>query len=227
MTQLKARDVMSRPAVWVAPESPVREVAALMLERRISGVPVADAGGRVLGVVSEGDFIRRPEIETDAPGSRWLRLFTSADEQARDYIKTHGRTAADIMTAPAVTVTSDAPLDRVARLMVSRGIKRLPVLEEGRLAGIITRADLLRAVYRHVAPAAAAGDAEIQRGVLAILEKEDWAAGAIVQVQVDEGRVQLWGSVESDRQREALLLAAKSLPGVVGVEAHLTRIRPG
>lgn len=224
---MKARDVMTQPVLSVPPDAPVREVAALMLERRISGVPVADAGGRVLGVVSEGDFIRRPEIGTDAPGSRWLRLFTSADEQARDYIKTHGRTAADIMTAPAVTVTSDAPLDLVARLMVSRGVKRLPVLEDGRLAGIITRADLLRAVYRHVAPAPDASDAEIHRRVLAILDNEDWAAGAIVQVQVTDGRVQLWGSVESDSQREALLLAAKSVPGVAGVEAHLTRIRAG
>jgi osmotically-inducible protein OsmY len=111
--------------------------------------------------------------------------------------------------------------------MVSRGIKRLPVLEDDRLVGIITRADLLRAVYRHAEPASHAGDAEIRRGVLAILEREDWAAGAIVEVQVTDGRVQLWGSVESDRQREALLLAAKGVPGVASVEAHLTRIRAG
>jgi len=224
---MKARDVMTQPVVSVRPDAPVREVAALMLERHISGVPVADALGRVLGVVSEGDFIRRPEIETDAPGSRWLRLFTSLEDQARDYIKTHGLTAADIMTAPAITVAADAPLAVVARLMGSRSIKRLPVLEGDRLIGIVTRADLLRAVYRHPEPAASASDGEIRSAIVSILEKEDWAAGAIVEVQVTHGRVQLWGSVESDTQRDALLLAAKSVPGVASVEAHLTRIRPG
>lgn len=224
---MKARDVMTQPVLWVAPEASVREVAALMLERRISGVPVADAAGRVLGVVSEGDFLRRPEIGTDLPGSRWLRLFTSPDERARDYIKTHGRTAADVMTTPAVTVAADAPLALVARLMIAHGVKRLPVLEDDRLIGIVTRLDLLRAVYRHPQPAHSASDGEIRSAVIAILENEDWAAGAIVEVQVTQGRVQLWGSVESDRQREALLLAARSLPGVSGVEAHLTRVLPG
>ncbi|HEY3074840.1 MAG TPA: CBS domain-containing protein [Burkholderiales bacterium] len=224
---MKARDVMTQPVLSVAPEASVREVAALLLERRISGVPVADAAGRVLGVVSEGDFIRRPEIETDLPGSRWLRYFTSLDEQARDYIKTHGRTAADIMTAPAVTVAADAPLALVARLMTSRGVKRLPVVEGDRLIGIVTRTDLLRAVYRQLEPAHSASDGEIRKALIAVLEKDEWAAGAIVEVQVTEGRVQLWGSVESDRQREALLLAARSLPGVSSVETHLTRILPG
>ncbi|HEU4352288.1 MAG TPA: CBS domain-containing protein [Burkholderiales bacterium] len=218
---------MTQPVVAVAPETPVRQLAALMLERRISGVPVTDAAGRVLGVVSEGDFIRRPEIDTDLPGSRWLRLFTSTDEQARDYIKTHGRTAADIMTAPAVTVTPEMPLAQVARMMSARRVKRVPVVEGERLVGIVTRADLLRAVYRHPQPVDSASDGEIHDAVIAILEREDWAAGAIVQVRVADGRVELWGSVESDRQREALVLAAGRLPGVSGVDAHLTRLRPG
>lgn len=224
---MRVRDVMTQPVVVVGPETPVREVAALMLERRISGVPVADAAGRVVGVVSEGDFIRRPEIDTDLPGPRWLRLFTSTDEQARDYIKTHGRTAADIMTAPAVTVAPEAPLALVARLMSARGIKRVPVLERERLVGIVTRTDLLRAVYRHPQPVANASDGEIRDAIIALLEAEDWAAGAIVQVHVADGRVELWGSVESDGQRDALMLAARRLPGVGGVDAHLTRLRPG
>jgi CBS domain-containing protein len=224
---MKARDVMTRPVVSVGPETPVRQLAALMLERRISGVPVADAAGRVLGVVSEGDFIRRPEIDTDRPGSRWLRWFASTDERAHDYIKTHGRTAADIMTAPAVTVTPEAPLALVARLMSDRQVKRVPVVEGERLVGIVTRTDLLRAVYRQPQPAGGASDGEIRDALLALLKREDWAAGAIVEVRVDAGRVELWGSVESDGQRDALVLAAGGLPGVNGVEAHLTRLRPG
>jgi CBS domain-containing protein len=223
---MKTREVMTHPVHSVPPEAPVREVAALMLERRISGVPVVDRAGRVLGVVSEGDFLRRPEIGTDVPGPRWLRFFTSSEDQARDYLKTHGNTAADVMSAPAVTVDADATLATVARLMGARGVKRLPVLEHGRLVGIVTRADVLRAVYEHPAPAHAASDEEIQAGVARILEN-GWVAGAIVQVHVAEGIVQLHGSIDSGAQREALLLAVRNLPGVRGVEARLARQLPG
>jgi len=218
---------MTHPVLGVAPEAPVREVAALMLERRISGVPVVDAAGHVVGVVSEGDFLRRPEIETDHAGSRWLHFFASADERARDYIKTHGRTAADVMSKPALTVAADAPLAFLARLMASRGIKRLPVVEDGRLIGIVTRADLLRAVYEHPAQAHGGSDGEIRNAVMAVLEKEDWAAGAIVEVRVSDGMVELWGAIDSETQREALVLSARSIPGVRSVEAHLARVLPG
>jgi CBS domain-containing protein len=224
---MKARDVMTQPVLWVTPETPLHQVAALMLERRISGVPVVDAAGHVVGVLSEGDFIRRPEIGTDLPGSRWLRFLASPDEQARDYLKTHGRTAAEVMSAPALTVPADTPLATVARIMSAKGIKRLPVIEDGRLVGIVTRADLLRAVYEHPAQTQAASDDEIRHAVAAVLKSADWAAGAIVDVQVSQGVVQLRGSVDSEPQREALLLAVRSLPGVRGVEARLTRLLPG
>src|SRR5574341_708879 len=224
---MKARDVMTEPALSVAPEAPLREVAALMLERRISGVPVVDRAGRVVGVVSEGDFLRRPEIDTDSPGSRWLRFFTSPDEQARDYIKTHGRTASDVMSAPAVTVVADASLATVARAMSANGVKRLPVVGDGRLIGIVTGADLLRAVCAHPATAHEASDEEIRKGLAEILRTADWAAGAIVDVQVAQGAVQLRGSVDSVAQREALVLAARGVPGVRSVEAHLAQLRPG
>jgi CBS domain-containing protein len=224
---MKTRDVMTRPVVTVLPEAPLREVAALMLERRISGVPVVDRAGRVLGVVSEGDFLRRPEIESDAPSPRWLRFFTSPEDEARDFIKTHGLIAADVMSAPAVTVGADAPLATVARLMSGKGVKRLPVLEDDRLVGIVTRADVLRAVYEHPAPAHEASDEEIRAAVAAVLENSGWAAGAIVQVHVAKGIVELHGSIDSAAQREALLLAVRSLPGVRGVEARLARQLPG
>lgn len=224
---MKARDVMTQPAISVSPQAPLREVAALMLERRISGVPVVDRAGRVLGVVSEGDFLRRPEIESDRPSSRWLRLFASPQDQARDYLKTHGRTAADAMSAPALTVAAEASLAAVARLMSANGVKRLPVLEDGRLVGIVTRADLLRAVYEHPAAPHGASDEVIRQALADILERTDWAAGAIVDVQVEQGIVQLRGCVDSDAQRAALVLAARSVPGVRGVEAHLPRLLPG
>ena len=224
---MKTRDVMTRRVISVLPEAPLREVAALMLERRISGVPVVDRAGRVLGVVSEGDFLRRPEIETDVRGPRWLRFFTSVEDQARDYIKTHGLTAADVMSAPALTVDAEATLATVAGLMSGKGVKRLPVLEDGRLAGIVTRADLLRAVYEHPAPAHQANDEEIRAAVGAVLEKNGWAAGAIVQVHVAKGFVELHGSIDSGAQRDALLLAVRSLPGVRGVDARLARQLPG
>lgn len=224
---MNTRDVMTHPVLSVAPQAPLREVAALMLQRRISGVPVVDSAGGVVGVVSEGDFLRRPEIETDAPGSRWLRFLASPEEQARDYIKTHGLTAADVMSAPAVTVRPDAPLATVARLMSARGVKRLPVVEDGKLVGIVTRADLLRAVYEHPVPERGASDEEIRAAIAAILERNDWAPGALVDVRVTQGRVELRGAVDSQAQRDALLVAVRGVPGVRGVDARLTRLRPG
>lgn len=224
---MKVRDVMTAQVVSVTPQTPVRQAIQLMLEKRISGVPVVDAAGRVVGVVSESDFVRRPEIDTDGLSSPWLRLFTSAEDQARDFIRTHGRIAADVMSAPAITVTLDAPLGRVAHLMSANGIKRVPVVEGEKLVGIVTRADLLRAVFEHPALAEKRSDEEIRAAIMAILEKEDWAAGAIVQVQVEKGMVSLWGATDSEAQREALVLAARNVPGVRNLEAHLTHSRSG
>jgi len=199
-----------------------------MLERRISDLPVVDGGGRLLGIVSEGDLIRRPEIDTDRVKLGWLRLLLSDEARARDFVKSHGRKAREVMTQPAISVATDAPLAEVVRLMARHRIKRLPVVDKGRLVGLVTRTDLLRAVAARQAVAPAdVKDEELRARIDAMLREEDWAASAVVYVQVDKGVAQLWGTVESQEQREALILAVRGVPGVKDVQPHLGRVLPG
>jgi CBS domain-containing protein len=225
---MKVGDIMSREVISIGPDEPVREIARLMLARRISGVPVVDAERRVLGVVSEGDLIRRPELETDQARGGWLSLFVSGDESARDFIKSHGLKASEVMTQPAICATPDLPLAEVVRLMERHRIKRLPVTESGRLAGLVTRTDLLRALAtRQAASPAGVDDRQLRESIEAILRNENWAASAMVNVQVEQGVAQLWGTVESPSQREALIVAVRGVPGVRDVQAHLGRSMPG
>ncbi|MDH5578132.1 MAG: CBS domain-containing protein [Betaproteobacteria bacterium] len=226
---MKAADIMVKDVVTVGPEAPVMDIAALMLERRISGLPVVDGGGRILGIVSEGDLIRRPEIDTDRVKLGWLRLLLTDDEsRARDFVKHHGRTAREVMTQPAHSVAPDTPLGEVVRLMERHRIKRLPVVERGKLVGLVTRTDLLRAlVSRPVVPPVALKDEELRARIDAMLREEDWASSATVHVQVEKGVALLWGTVESEEQREALLVAVRGVPGVKDVQPHLGRTLPG
>ena len=226
---MKAADIMVKDVVTVGPEAPVMDIAALMLERRISGLPVVDGGGRILGIVSEGDLIRRPEIDTDRVKLGWLRLLLTDDEsRARDFVKHHGRTAREVMTQPAHNVAPDTPLGEVVRLLERHHIKRLPVVERGKLVGLVTRTDLLRAlVSRPVVPPVALKDEELRARIDAMLREEDWASSATVHVQVEKGVALLWGTVESEEQREALLVAVRGVPGVKDVQPHLGRTLPG
>jgi CBS domain-containing protein len=225
---MKARDIMTKNVVSVGPEAPVREVAAQMLERRISGVPVVDGERRVLGILSEGDLIRRPEIETDHAPTGWLGVFLSDEERARDFVKSHGRKAQEVMTRPALCVDPDAQLTEVVRLMERHRVKRLPVTENGRLVGIVTRADMLRALVASVGAApAASSDGDLRDRIDRMLRGEGWAASAYVNITVENGVAQLWGTVDSPAQREALVIAVRGVPGVKDVEVHLGRDLPG
>jgi len=225
---MKAGDIMMKDVVTTGPEASVRELVTLMLERHISGVPVVDGGGRLLGVVSEGDLIRRPEIDTDRVKLGWLRLLISDEARAREFVKSHGRKAREVMSQPAISVAADAPLAEVVRLMERHRVKRLPVVEKGKLVGLVTRTDLLRAVIsRQAAPAAAQSDEELRQRIESMLREEDWASSAVVNVQVEHGVAQLWGTVESKEQREAILVAVQGVPGVKDVQPHLGRVLPG
>jgi CBS domain-containing protein len=225
---MNAADIMVKDVVSVGPEASVREVASLMLERRISGVPVVDGERRVLGIVSEGDLIRRPEIETDRIREGWLGLFLSDEQRARDFVKSHGRRAREVMSQPAICVAPDTPLAEIVRLMERHSIKRLAIVEQGRLAGLVTRADLLRAmVARQSVSPAASSDQQLRERIASMLRDEDWATSAIVTVQVENGVAHLWGTVESASQREALVLAVRGVPGILDVQPHLGRSMAG
>lgn len=223
-----ARDVMSRQVVTVAPETPVSEVARLLLERRISAAPVVDAQGRIAGIVSEGDLMVRPETGTVRPRSWWLSLLTGGEDAAQ-YVRTHGTRASDVMTREVVTVAEDTPLAEVAGLLEERRIKRVPVVRRGKVVGIVSRADLLRglASARRPAPrASAASDRAIQERLTKVLARQGWAALGQVNVVVTGGVVHLWGLVDSPEQRQALRVAAERIPGVRGVQDHLGEIPP-
>lgn len=227
---MKARDVMTPNVVKVAPEASVPEIARLLLERRISAVAVVDRDRRAVGIVSEGDLIRRPELGTDKPGPRWLRLLVSPEADTRDFIKTHGLRARDVMTSPVVSVTPEAPLAAIVRIMGKHGIKRVLVLDGARLAGIVTRTDLLRALHAREAlttQGVPVDDRALRDRILATLAAEHWADGAVFNVHVADGHVELWGAVRSEEERRAIHLAVEGVAGVRGITEHFGRMRPG
>jgi len=227
---MKARDVMTPNVVSVPAGMGVPEVAKLLLERRISAVPVVDASEHVVGVISEGDLIRRPEIGTDKPRSRWLSFFMSDEDRARDFMKTHGLHAKDVMSQPVVSVSPEATLTDVVNLMTARRIKRVIVLEHGKLAGVVTRSDLLRTLHaREALPTEGVprDDSSIRERILKTIDEQGWAASAIINVQVTDGTAYLWGVVDSEEQRKAILIAVEGVPGVRAIEDHLGKLLAG
>jgi CBS domain-containing protein len=220
---MKAKDIMTSPVITVAPDTPVREIAALLFERRISGVPVLE-DGRLVGLVSEADLLHRHEIGTDSvqPRSWWLRLF-SADCTPAEYIKSHATQARDIMAREVVSVAQDTPVAEIATLLETRGIKRVPVLRGAQLVGIVSRANLIQAlaVMRQSAiRAIPPSDHAIRGRLLGELERQPWWRRVGSNVVVTEGVVHYWGMVGSGDERNAARVAAENVPGVRGVEDH-------
>lgn len=218
MNRLTARDLMSPDVVTVPPTTPVMAVARLLADRGISAVPVVEADGRLRGIVTEGDLIRRLAGEADAkPG--WLAsLFSDQQRDAERYARTHGMTAADIMTEAVVSVPPERSAAEVAHLMEEKGIRRVVVAEEGKLKGIVSRADLLRAL---VAPPPAAegelSDDRIRRAVLAAMKKEPWADTFFTMVEVKDGVVTFHGFARSPAVQRGLRVLAENVPGVKSV----------
>ena len=217
---MKARDVMTSPAISVGPETSVKTIAALLYERHISAVAIV-ADGRLVGLVSEGDLLHRREIGTDRAGYRdswWARLF-AADRSPGEYIKSHARRARDIMTREVVTVAPDAPIAEVASILERERIKRVPVVEDGRLVGIVSRSDLVRALARSAAePEGRATDETILERLSAELEREPWWHPITTNVTVRDGVVEFAGIFETEDERRASCVAAESIPGVRRVE---------
>lgn len=221
---MQASDIMSTPVVSVAPDTPVREIAALLLQKRISGVPVLD-GGRLVGLVSEGDLLHRHEIGTDRAkraGSWWLRLF-STEQTPAEYVKAHGRFARDVMTREVQTVAPDASVSEIATLLESRGIKRVPVMRGGQLIGIVSRANLVQALAGTHAPdgrLTQPADQAIRGRLQAELARQPWWRAAASNVIVTDGVVHYFGTIDVDDERDAARVAAENIPGVRGVEDH-------
>lgn len=225
---MKAADIMTRAVVTASPEAPIGELARVMLQHRISGVPVIDAKGTLVGIVTEGDLLRRAETGTEKRRSRWLDLLISPGRHAQDYTRTHARKVGEVMSDTVVAVTPGTPVAEIVALMESRRIKRLPVLNDGRVVGMVSRADLLRALAGLLpkVPAAAVSDAEIRKSVLAEIDKQRWAPRASVDVVVEDAVVELCGAITDEREREALRVVCENVPGVKQVLDHLVWVEP-
>jgi CBS domain-containing protein len=217
---MKARDIMTSVVITVNPSTKVAEIAKLLLDRHISAVPVTDESRRVLGVVSEGDLVRRQEIGTTKRHSWWLNLLADPATRAAEYTKTHAMTARDVMSQPVISVGGDASLGEIADKLERNRIKRVVVLDGGRLVGIISRANILQALatVKRFEVHLSAGDQQIRHRIQEALTKEPWASVGNINVTVDDGVVTFWGFAGSDEERQASRVLAENVPGVKRVD---------
>jgi CBS domain-containing protein len=218
---MKARDIMSTPVITVGPDTPVREIAGLLFKHRISAVPVLE-DGKLAGIVSEADLMHRHEIGTDdrRPDSWWGR-FLGPDRSVASYVKSHATRARDVMSANVVSVGPDTPLARIAKLLDRHQVKRVPVLDDGELVGIVSRSNLVQALADSPwLEARGADDEAIHARLLAELERQPWWRSLMSNVVVSDGVVHYYGGFDSETHKDAARVAAENVPGVRGVEDH-------
>lgn len=220
---MKARDLMTTDLVTVTPDTPIEKIALLLLEHRISAVPVMHDQA-VVGIVSESDLLCRPENGTERARSRWLAMFTDSETLAREYAKTHGRRAIDVMTRHVLSVSEDTDIGEIANLLESHHIKRVPVMRDGKLVGIVSRANLLRALIdprQRAALSKTMRDRDLHDAILSRARAQPWADVTMLNLVVHGGEVELRGIVESEEQSNALKILAEGVPGVQAVRNHL------
>lgn len=215
---MQVKDVMSRVVLTVAPETPVAEVAALLSDHHVSGAPVVDTDGALLGIVTESDLAHRLAAKV-APPPSWLKaLFTAAPAEALDYAKTRGRSARDIMTTPVRTITEETSCEAAARLLETSAVRRLPVLRDGRLVGVVSRADLLRALMVPESPGpATADDTALRQAIIAQLREAAWSHAYSVHFVVRDGEVTFYGFAAPTEVQRGLRVLAEGVPGVKAV----------
>jgi len=217
-------DVMTSDVIAVDQDASVPEVARLLAERGISAVPVVDNDRRAIGMVSEGDLLHRAETGTERRRSWWLEMMASTNQLAGDYIKSHSGKVKDVMTRDVISVTDTTSVADIAVLLETNRIKRVPVVRDGKLAGIVSRANLVRALAMTInAPASSteAEDGKIRNKLLAELKAQRWAEVSPANVTVKDGVVHLWSSYLSEQEKRALVVAAENTPGVRCVEDHM------
>jgi CBS domain-containing protein len=220
---MNAADVMTASVVTVSPETTVLELVNLLLSRNISGAPVVDSEGVLAGIVTEGDLVRRAELGTERKHGGWLAFFTGTATMAQDYVRAHATKVSDIMSPGVVAVRPDTPLAEVADLMEQRRVRRVPVVEGGRVVGIVSRANLLRAWASRPAGAtpSTVDDAAIRVSLLQELTKQSWSHRPENSIVVTDGVVHLWGLAATEEEKRALELAAEGTRGVHSVRDHI------
>lgn len=224
---MNASDVMVDQVITIRPDSSVQDAAALLVENHISAMPVTDAKRKVLGIISEADLLRRSETQTERRRSKWLEWLTSAESLAGEYVKTHSRRVSDVMTRDVVVAQPGTPLREIATLLEQNRIKRVPIVDDDVLVGLVSRADLVRAFarQRNEAPQTEVADVVMEDAVIANLKSKSWAEASLVNVTARLGQVDLSGLVSSQLQRDAIRVAVEVTPGVRAVNDNLI-VRP-
>lgn len=224
---MNAADIMVHQVITIKPDATIREVAALLIAKHISAVPVTDADGKLLGIISEGDLLRRAETGTERRRPWWLTWLVSNETLTTEFIKSHSRKVSDVMTRNVIVARPDTPLHEIATILEHNRIKRVPIVQGDKIVGLVSRANLVQtlASWRDESPPTKLDDIALRDSVMAILEKEPWAHVALINVTARSGVIDLWGLVSSEKQRDAIRVAIQNIPGVTGVNDNLT-IRP-
>ena len=222
---MKAREIMTPNVITASPDTPVEQLASIMVEKRISALPIVTADKHLVGIITESDLLHRSETGTERKRKWWLEMFVDSDTRAREYVKSHAAKAVDIMSRVVISVPADAELGEVADLLDAHKIRRVPVVDGHDLVGIISRADLVRAV---VAQKARVDGVELENGALHKkifdeIRKQQWINATYMAFTVDKGVVELRGFVESEDQHQALRVLVENVPGVKKVVDQLRR----
>jgi CBS domain-containing protein len=221
---MRAMDVMTSEVITVDEDASVQSAAKLMANHGISAVPVVDKDNRVIGMVSEGDLLHRAETGTERRRSWWLEIMASTNQLAGEYLKSHSGRVKDVMTRDVISVTDTTPVADIAVLLETNRIKRVPILRDGKLVGIVSRANLVRALAMTVNEPASGDETDdrtIRDKLLAELKVQKWAEVSPANIIVKDGLVHLWSSYFSEQEKRALVVAAETIPGVRGVEDHM------
>lgn len=225
---MKANDIMTPFVISVTPDATVTDAAQIMLETGVSGLPVIDSAGKLVGMLTEGDLLRRAETETEHARPRWLEYILGPGKAAQEFVRAHGRKVGEVMTNEPISVTREMELEDVVKLMERRRLKRVPVVQGDEVVGVISRANLVAALVKaakHV-PAIAAADRRIRDEIFSAMKKTTWAPIATVSVAVENGVVTLSGAVFDENSRRALIVLAENMPGVKSVQDEMAWIEP-
>jgi CBS-domain-containing membrane protein len=223
---MQVKDIMTLNVISIGADEPIVKAARLMLQNRISGLPVVDKEGELVGMVTEGDFLRRGELGTRRRRPKWLEFIVGPGKLAEEYVHTWGGRVKDVMTPDPWTIRDDDSLEAVVEMMERHRVKRLPVTRGRRMVGIVSRANLLHALARLARdmPAPASGDSTIRASIMAAISKQRWARH--VNVIVKDGVAELHGVITDERERRGLIVATENVAGVKKVHDHLVWVEP-
>lgn len=222
---MRVREIMSRNVITIDADASAIDAIRTMLSHHISGLPVVDRDGALVGILSDGDFIRRVEVGTEKRRGRWLAMLTGSSQVALDFARQHGRKVNQIMSPNPITIEEDTPLEQVVQLMESHGVTRFPVMRDKKLVGMVTRTDFMTAIanLRLDLSSSSGDDDQICASVIAALAHAPWRPAAL-NVSVHDGIVSLRGNIRNDNARKATTVAVENVAGVKRVDDQLVKI---